>query len=427
MLGIPAKIIDDIGGNGSETDPVWTSEKTNYYTKEEVDNKTSTIYFFAGSLDNYTDLPISGSRVGEVYRIINESPSNKAGEHFAWEGTQWVSLGKDYVDLSSYYNRNETDTLLDEKQDVLGVNSISRAMIQDNAINGSKVADASLGLTKLALSSPQRMVGNFTDGIAPVTLGDANTVKSFIGLQPLLDAKQNTLQNGDITTNFIADNAVTVNKILNSSVTTDKIVNRSVNNIKLSTMPPKTIKGNKESVDYDATDLEASDVLTLLGLNAPSFIKFSKTFSTALAINNGSTHNLLLDIVLPTDVVSISGRPTTDYSLSSGVLKLPIPRYNPDATYLFEIRLQGTISGSSNTSREFSIQLQRASDSSIVSNKSIIKIEGNSLDNRSALYMSFTKTNTDPFIVGGLQFILNNTSGANISLTGFDFLIEAVN
>ena len=37
------KVISSTGGGGEETDPVWTSEKTNYYTKSEVDALTPTI------------------------------------------------------------------------------------------------------------------------------------------------------------------------------------------------------------------------------------------------------------------------------------------------------------------------------------------------------------------------------------------------
>ena len=85
-------------------------KKTETYTKTEVDNKVSSVYKYKGSVATYADLPSTGQVVGDVYNVEED------GSNYAWNGTIWDKLGGD-IDLSDYYTKNQTDTLLSGKVD----------------------------------------------------------------------------------------------------------------------------------------------------------------------------------------------------------------------------------------------------------------------------------------------------------------------
>ncbi|MBR4486444.1 hypothetical protein IKS57_03700, partial [bacterium] len=87
-------------------------KKTETYTKTEVDNKVSSVYKYKGSVATYQDLPSSGQVVGDVYNVESD------GSNYAWNGTTWDKLGGD-IDLSDYYTKTQTDSILSGKQATL--------------------------------------------------------------------------------------------------------------------------------------------------------------------------------------------------------------------------------------------------------------------------------------------------------------------
>lgn len=91
---------------------------TDAYTKTEIDTKVSSVYRYKGSVQTYADLPSSDQVVGDVYNIETADPTHSisAGDNVAWNGTTWDKLGGD-IDLSDYYTKTQTDTLLDDKVD----------------------------------------------------------------------------------------------------------------------------------------------------------------------------------------------------------------------------------------------------------------------------------------------------------------------
>lgn len=58
---------------------------------------------YAGSVDNYSDLPVSGNNVGDVWNIVNADAAHqiKAGDNVIWNGKTWDNLSG-FVDLSNY-------------------------------------------------------------------------------------------------------------------------------------------------------------------------------------------------------------------------------------------------------------------------------------------------------------------------------------
>lgn len=96
------------------------------YTKTEVDNKVSSIYKYKGSVATYQDLPSQNNVIGDTYNV-EEDDSN-----YSWTGSSWDKLGGN-VDLSDYYTKTQTDTLLGGKQNSInGANKLSSDLVDDS-------------------------------------------------------------------------------------------------------------------------------------------------------------------------------------------------------------------------------------------------------------------------------------------------------
>lgn len=94
------------------------ADKSNTYTKEEVDAKTSSVYKYKGSVPTYEDLPSTGQVIGDVWNVEND------GSNYAWDGAIWDKLGGN-IDLSNYYTKTENDTLLNGKVDKVSGKGLS--------------------------------------------------------------------------------------------------------------------------------------------------------------------------------------------------------------------------------------------------------------------------------------------------------------
>ena len=94
-----------------------------FYTKEEIHQMFGTVYKYAGSVDNFSDLPtnLTNEQTGVV---INVRYPN--GMNYAWNGSEWDALGG--FDESQYYNKDYIDatiraTQLKAKDDTTAVDN----------------------------------------------------------------------------------------------------------------------------------------------------------------------------------------------------------------------------------------------------------------------------------------------------------------
>ena len=93
--------------------PTKTSDLTNdgengtdkFATESYVNQKTSQIYRYKGSVGTYDDLPTTHD-VGDVYNVVAAYGDYPAGTNFAWNGTEWDALGGS-IDLSAYVEESE--------------------------------------------------------------------------------------------------------------------------------------------------------------------------------------------------------------------------------------------------------------------------------------------------------------------------------
>lgn len=148
-LNIPTKTSDLTNNSGfidnSVNDLVNYYDKTNIYNKTEIDNKISSVYKYKGSVATYQDLPSTDLTIGDVYNVESD------GSNYAWNGIDWDRLGGE-VDLSNYYNKTQTDTLLSGKVDNSTLNNYYDKTRTDELL-GAKYSKPVTGIPKTDLES----------------------------------------------------------------------------------------------------------------------------------------------------------------------------------------------------------------------------------------------------------------------------------
>lgn len=82
-----------------------------FYTKEEIHQMFGTVYKYAGSVDNFSDLPtnLTNEQTGVVINVRNPN-----GMNYAWTGSEWDALGG--FDESNYYNKDYIDATIRSTQ-----------------------------------------------------------------------------------------------------------------------------------------------------------------------------------------------------------------------------------------------------------------------------------------------------------------------
>ena len=73
--------------------------------REYVDSKSTNVYKYKGTVNNYTDLPTSANN-GDVYNVVNGYGLYPAGTNYAWNGSAWDALGG-ALDLRDYSTTEE--------------------------------------------------------------------------------------------------------------------------------------------------------------------------------------------------------------------------------------------------------------------------------------------------------------------------------
>lgn len=116
------------------------------FAKKYTDSQIAAIskgMTYRGSVNNKGDLPLDNNAKGDVFTVTNEQ-----GQEYVWtsdlsSGTIeiWELLGG--VDLSNFYNKDETNELLNLKQDVIGYTPANDTAVvhntEDENISGNKI------------------------------------------------------------------------------------------------------------------------------------------------------------------------------------------------------------------------------------------------------------------------------------------------
>ena len=106
---------------------------------------------------------------------------------------------------------------------------------------------------------------------------------------------------------------------------------------------------------------------------------------------------------------------TINFTLTGGIFKTPA--YSKKINFTATISLTGTIGGSPGTPREFPVELRRADGVTLLRRQAVVKVTDNDLASRNVAFLSFVNGATDPFVVDGFTYFLNNNSSQSITLT----------
>lgn len=170
---------------------------------------------YAGSVDNYNDLPLSGMNTGDVWNIVNADATHqiKAGDNVIWNGKAWDNLSG-FVDLSNYPTNSDvakaivdttysggTITFIhkDGTQSTATIGDTSHATQADKDGKGNVIADTYYKATDAATvhQSFQNQINSKQDKLTfdkTPTDNSPNPVTSD-GIKKAIDAKTVDLSN----------------------------------------------------------------------------------------------------------------------------------------------------------------------------------------------------------------------------------------
>lgn len=198
---------------------------------------------YAGSVDNYSDLPVSGNNVGDVWNIVNADAAHqiKAGDNVIWNGKAWDNLSG-FVDLSNYpTNEDVAKAVIDTTYSGGTITFIHK--------DGTK-STATIGDTSHATKADQDGEGNVITDIY-YKKSDASAIHTSI--QNQINAKQDKLifDTAPIAT---STNPVTSTGIYSAlqNLASKEYVNSAVSNVnvdlsgyaKKTDIPAVTVSGN---------------------------------------------------------------------------------------------------------------------------------------------------------------------------------------
>ena len=164
------------------------ADKSNVYTKAEIDAKLTSAMRFKGTKPTYNDLPKSNNEVGDMWNILDD------GTNYAWDGENWDKLSET-IDLTPYATKEEVSAVDEGLQDNIDTEANTREA-NDNYIDNKLTGfirriwqnydetDASKGwfYTKYNLPSKSySLVFNENDGGGIQVFDKTANVISYVG------------------------------------------------------------------------------------------------------------------------------------------------------------------------------------------------------------------------------------------------------
>lgn len=166
--------------------------KAQTYTKDEVNTLVNNIS--AMTIDIVETLPTTDISTTTIY-LIETSAGSNVYVQWAYINNEWAQLGTTQVDLTNYYTKSQTDTLLADKQDTLTFDNVPTS--------GSTNPVKSAGVLSAINDAVATKQDTLTFDNAP-TSSSNNPVKSD-GIFTALAGKQDTLLFDNVPTDNSAN------------------------------------------------------------------------------------------------------------------------------------------------------------------------------------------------------------------------------
>ena len=126
------------------TDSV-SSDLSNYYTKSEVDNLISAIPKF--DIKVVQTLPSSDISPTTVYLVPSDSESSDIYKEYIYVNTNWELLGIQKSDLLNYYNKTEINNLLSDKVNFSDLSTVATSGSYNDLSNKPTIPTKNSDLT----------------------------------------------------------------------------------------------------------------------------------------------------------------------------------------------------------------------------------------------------------------------------------------
>lgn len=105
-----------------------TYEDLGLISKQEVEQLLTGMFIYQGSVDYFSDLPISPkNKKGDVYFVVNDDPGDPPAHvmgQYAWSGSKWDFIGTMDVDMSQYQKKEDLTLNTVEKNVVPAINEL---------------------------------------------------------------------------------------------------------------------------------------------------------------------------------------------------------------------------------------------------------------------------------------------------------------
>ena len=225
---LPTKVSDLTNDTGFITNT--TNNLTNYYTKTNTYTKTEVDQLIGAistlDIQIVQTLPATGS-TSTIYLVPKTASTNDSYDEYIYVNNNWEHIGSTEVDLSNYYTKTQTDTLLNGKADE-GITELT-----SSAIN---VWELNEGIYRLQENCSVR----FSNATTPSTTVDKSIL--IVRNDPSASVKNYVFFNGSkIYTGSSSSSSVFEQTILNSGNISNYLSDTSTSNV-LSAKQGKVLK-----------------------------------------------------------------------------------------------------------------------------------------------------------------------------------------
>ena len=245
------------------------SDLSNYYTKSEVDNLIDTIPKF--DIKVVQTLPSSNISPTTVYLVPSDSESSDVYKEYIYVNTNWELLGIQKSDLSNYYNKTEINNLLSAKVNSSDLSTVATSGSYNDLSNKPTIPTKTSDLTNDSnFISSSDLSNNYYNKTQTDNLLDTKVDKvtgkglstedyttaektKLAGIESEANKTVVVQTTGSSTTDVMSQNAVstTLNNYYNKTET-NNLLNSKVNTNDLSTV---AISGSYNDLSNKPTNL----------------------------------------------------------------------------------------------------------------------------------------------------------------------------
>lgn len=280
--------INAVGGTPEGATSANVSAIASSIASSLIDTRLTNVYTYKSSVDNYSSLPSSGQKTGDIYNIESADATHgiKAGDNVAWNGTEWDVLAGT-VDLSNY---------ADKAYKTVSIKETSTATTSTNIAATSK--DDTL---KLVAGANISLSANATDKtvtfIAKDTTYDVATATSDGLMGSAMVAKLEGIATGAEVNQFAFK---TVKVVSGNNTSTDVVADAKEDTLTLSAGNGVTLTANadSDSITINGTTIKAvgSDVTSIVASHGASISNTNGKLVIDVAVDDTVTENATLPV-----------------------------------------------------------------------------------------------------------------------------------